>query len=155
MVDSAELLSQSESSKIQKRQKYDLTSFFSKYAHTHLNFIISLLGTLGHWMSPNALQDAVDERFPGCMKGRTMYLVPFSMGPIGGALSKNGIELTDSPYVAVSMRVMTRVSSCILDCITENNGCFIKCLHSVGCPLESGIYIYTYFDFTSFCFHNN
>jgi len=95
-------------------------------------------GTLGHWMSPKALQDAVNERFPGCMKGRTMYLVPFSMGPIGGQLSKNGIELTDSPYVAVSMRVMTRVSSCILDCITDNNGSFIKCLHSVGCPLESG-----------------
>ena len=89
-------------------------------------------------MSPKALQDAVNERFPGCMKGRTMYLVPFSMGPIGGQLSKNGIELTDSPYVAVSMRVMTRVSSCILDCITDNNGSFIKCLHSVGCPLESG-----------------
>ena len=106
------------------------------------------LGTLGHWMSPKELQDAVDERFPGCMKGRTMYLVPFSMGPIGGPLSKNGIELTDSPYVAVSMRVMTRVSSCILDCITQNNGSFIKCLHSVGCPLKSGKY------FDEFFLHN-
>ena len=77
-------------------------------------------------------------RFPGCMKGRTMFLVPFSMGPIGGPLSKNGIELTDSPYVAVSMRVMTRVSSAVLDCIMEDNGQFIKCLHSVGYPLAYG-----------------
>ena len=68
-------------------------------------------------MSPEKLDDAISERFPGCMKGRTMYLVPFSMGPIGGPLSKNGIELTDSAYVAVSMRVMTRVSSVVLDCI--------------------------------------
>merc|ERR1719499_786270 len=60
-------------------------------------------GTVGHWMSPEKLEDAISERFPGCMKGRTMYLVPFSMGPIGGPLSKNGIELTDSAYVAVSM----------------------------------------------------
>lgn len=95
-------------------------------------------GTLGHWMSPEALEEAIEDRFPGCMKGRTMYLVPFSMGPIGGALSKNGVELTDSPYVAVSMRVMTRVSSSVLDCIMEDNGQFIKCLHSVGYPLEKG-----------------
>ena len=93
-------------------------------------------GTLGHWMSPKDLQEAIRERFPGCMKGRTMYLVPFSMGPIGGPLSKNGVELTDSPYVAVSMRVMTRVSSSVLECIRENNE-FIKCLHSVGYPLQS------------------
>ncbi len=95
-------------------------------------------GTLGHWMSPKDLDEAVAQRFPGCMKGRTMYLVPFSMGPIGGPLSKNGIELTDSAYVAVSMKVMTRVSSSVLDCIMEDNGQFIKCLHSVGCPLEEG-----------------
>lgn len=96
-------------------------------------------GSVGHWMSPEKLDDAISERFPGCMKGRTMYLVPFSMGPIGGLLSKNGIELTDSAYVAVSMRVMTRVSSAVLDCITDDNGQFIKCLHSVGCPLEKGM----------------
>lgn len=95
-------------------------------------------GTLGHWMSPANLDKAIGERFPGCMRGRTMYLVPFSMGPIGGPLSKNGVELTDSAYVAVSMRVMTRVSSSVLECITENKGDFIKCLHSVGCPLKAG-----------------
>jgi len=95
-------------------------------------------GSLGHWMSPKDLEDAVQDRFPGCMRGRIMYLVPFSMGPIGGALSKNGIELTDSAYVGVSMRVMTRVSSAVLQCIAQDDGQFIKCLHSVGCPLESG-----------------
>ena len=71
-------------------------------------------GSLGQWMSPEKLNEAIKERFPGCMKGRTMYLVPYSMGPIGGKLSKNGIELTDSAYVAVSMRVMTRVDSLVL-----------------------------------------
>jgi len=95
-------------------------------------------GTLGHWMSPEALDEAIQDRFPGCMRGRTMYLVPFSMGPIGGTLSKNGVELTDSAYVGVSMRVMTRVSSAVLQCITEDGGQFIKCLHSVGCPLKAG-----------------
>merc|ERR1719412_730294 len=95
-------------------------------------------GSLGHWMSPKDLEEAVQDRFPGCMRGRTMYLVPFSMGPIGGALSKNGIELTDSAYVGVSMRVMTRVSSAVLQCIAEDDGQFIKCLHSVGCPLKAG-----------------
>ena len=67
-----------------------------------------------------------------------MYLVPFSMGPIGGKLSKNGIELTDSSYVAVSMRVMTRVGSAVLKCIAEDNGSFVKCLHTVGQPLKPG-----------------
>ena len=71
-------------------------------------------GKVGQWMSPEKLDEAIKERFPGCMKGRTMYLVPYSMGPIGGKMSKNGIELTDSAYVAVSMRVMTRVSYLVL-----------------------------------------
>ena len=72
------------------------------------------------------------------ISGRTMYLVPFSMGPVGGKLSKNGIELTDSSYVAVSMRVMTRVGTEVLKCISEDNGAFVKCLHSVGQPLKPG-----------------
>ena len=66
-----------------------------------------------------------------------MYLVPFSMGPVGGPLSKNGVELTDSAYVAVSMRVMTRVSAAVLDSIVASGGDFVKCLHSVGYPLAS------------------
>lgn len=90
-------------------------------------------GKLGKWMAPGDLQVAIAERFPGCMKGRTMYVIPFSMGPIGGPISKNGIELTDSAYVVASMGVMTRVSSKVLEVIGD--GPFVKCLHSVGCPL--------------------
>ncbi|CAN8001790.1 unnamed protein product [Ixodes pacificus] len=90
-------------------------------------------GTLGNWMSPSDLQKALDERFPGCMKGRTMYVIPFSMGPLGSPLGKIGIQLTDSPYVVASMRIMTRMGADVLKAL-GNNG-FIKCLHSVGQPL--------------------
>lgn len=90
-------------------------------------------GTLGNWMSPADLQNALGERFPGCMKGRTMYVIPFSMGPLGSPLSKIGIQLTDSPYVVASMRIMTRMGSEVLR--TLGSGPFIKCLHSVGQPL--------------------
>ncbi len=94
-------------------------------------------GSLGNWIAPEELDQRVGERFPGCMRGRTMYLIPFSMGPVGGPLSKNGVELTDSAYVAVSMRVMTRVSSTVLSFIGRDRS-FIKCLHSVGVPLAEG-----------------
>ncbi len=94
-------------------------------------------GSLGNWIAPEELDERVGERFPGCMRGRTMYLIPFSMGPVGGPLSKNGVELTDSAYVAVSMRVMTRVSSTVLSFIGRDRS-FIKCLHSVGVPLAEG-----------------
>jgi len=90
-------------------------------------------GLLGNWMSPDDLKKEVQSRFPGCMKGRTMYVVPYSMGPIGSPLSKIGIELTDSPYVVASMRVMTRMGKNVLDTLGESD--FVKCLHSVGCPL--------------------
>ena len=80
------------------------------------------------------MEDAIAERFPGCMKGRTMYVVPFSMGPIGGPISKNGIELTDSAYVVVSMNIMTRMHKSVLNEIGDSDD-FVKCLHSVGCPL--------------------
>lgn len=96
-------------------------------------------GTLGNWISPRDLDAKVQELFPGCMQGRIMYLVPFSMGPTGGPLSKNGVELTDSSYVAVSMRVMTRVGTAVLKCIQDDkDGAFVKCLHSVGVPLKPG-----------------
>ncbi len=94
-------------------------------------------GALGNWISPADLDKKLDERFPGCMRGRTMYLIPFSMGPIGGPLSKNGVELTDSPYVAASMRIMTRVCGSVLGFIGRDHS-FIKCLHSVGAPLKEG-----------------
>ncbi|XP_074066431.1 phosphoenolpyruvate carboxykinase, cytosolic [GTP] [Macrotis lagotis] len=88
---------------------------------------------LGRWMSEEDFEKAFNARFPGCMKGRTMYVIPFSMGPIGSPLSKIGIELTDSPYVVASMKIMTRMGTPVLEAL--GNGEFVKCLHSVGCPL--------------------
>ncbi|XP_071957603.1 phosphoenolpyruvate carboxykinase, cytosolic [GTP]-like isoform X2 [Antedon mediterranea] len=90
-------------------------------------------GTLGQWRSQNELQQDFRERFPACMKGRKMYVIPFSMGPVGSPLSKIGIQVTDSPYVVASMRVMTRMGGKVLD--TLGDGEFVKCLHSVGQPL--------------------
>uniref|UniRef100_H2YVR9 phosphoenolpyruvate carboxykinase (GTP) n=1 Tax=Ciona savignyi TaxID=51511 RepID=H2YVR9_CIOSA len=90
-------------------------------------------GTLGHWISPDNLETAIQERFPGCMKGRTMYVIPFSMGPVGGSISKYGVQLTDSRYVVASTRVMTRITPKVFDLI--GNDTFVKCLHSVGAPL--------------------
>ncbi|XP_014297793.1 phosphoenolpyruvate carboxykinase [GTP] [Microplitis demolitor] len=89
-------------------------------------------GTLGNWISFTDMDQAISERFPGCMKGRTMYVIPFSMGPVGSPLSKIGIEITDSVYVVCSMRVMTRMGSGVLDVLGKND--FVKCLHSVGSP---------------------
>lgn len=88
---------------------------------------------LGRWMSPEEWDTAMNLRFPGCMKGRVMYVIPFSMGPVGSPLSKIGVELTDSPYVVASMRIMTRVGKAVLTAL--GSGEFVRCLHSVGCPL--------------------
>ncbi|XP_074646876.1 phosphoenolpyruvate carboxykinase, cytosolic [GTP]-like isoform X2 [Tubulanus polymorphus] len=91
-------------------------------------------GVLGMWKSPEDLNNMLNERFPGCMKGRTMYIIPFSMGPVGSPLSKIGIQCTDSAYVAASMRIMTRVGTNVVEALGKD-GQFIKCLHSVGQPL--------------------
>ncbi|BET00354.1 phosphoenolpyruvate carboxykinase [Nesidiocoris tenuis] len=88
-------------------------------------------GTLGNWMSPEELERVVQDRFPKSMSGRTMFVIPFSMGPVGGPMSKIGVQLTDSPYVAASMRIMTRIGEPVLDRLSKGED-FVRALHSVG-----------------------
>lgn len=94
-------------------------------------------GSLGNWISPKDYDDAIIKRFPGCMRGRTLFVVPFSMGPVGSPLSKVGVEITDSEYVVVSMRIMTRMGAAVMNEILKEDVEFVKCLHSVGTP-ENG-----------------
>jgi phosphoenolpyruvate carboxykinase (GTP) len=94
-------------------------------------------GPTNNWIDPVELKATMRNLYKGCMKGRTMYVIPFSMGPIGSPIAKNAIELTDSPYVVVNMHIMARVSTEVLRLIEKEDD-FIPCLHSVGKPLAEG-----------------